>query len=211
MLIGGLLWVDAGTPRGEVIAYIDGVECGRTDVVVPVDGGPIFLISIKSDHEKTRCGTPGAGITITLNGRPMNDTLEWRPGYQPSVTLFAGPVPARYYGEVRFDAPFTSSDIWPRQVVPYIDGVVCGGQQDPMQGNGQVGYVVVVTPEELKPGCGRDGAIITLRLEVMVAGTPVEIDLQDVTWQPGPIVQLGTIDIASSSLLPVPPTTAPGQ
>lgn len=200
MSLGGSVFVDATQPSEyEVIAYIDGLECGRAQSFRPLHSdGPMFGMTIASDAQIDGCGKPGDEVTLTVNGREVNRPYEWQPGWRPStsVTLIVGPPPARYYGEIRFDVLFDQSDIWPQRVVPYIDGKVCGAQSNPMQGNGQVGYLVVVMPDELQPGCGRDGATINLRLELMLAGRPVEVELQDVQWQPGSIVNLDLIDLS---------------
>lgn len=200
MFLGGELWVDGGVSEGEVVAYIAGRECGRGQSISTGDA-PVFAIRVASDAEVPGCGMPGVPVTLTINGRAMNDTVAWQPGFQQPLTLFAGPVVARYIGYIRFDAPFSETNISPQRVIPYIDDIVCGGQLNPMQGNGEVGYEIAVMPEELKPGCGREGAVITLRLELMAAGTSIVVDLGQVPWQPGRRVELPAVDLASSAIL----------
>jgi len=58
----------------------------------PPDPVPRFVIVIASDATAPGCGIPGAPITITVDGRAMNDTIPWQPGFQQPVTLIAGPA-----------------------------------------------------------------------------------------------------------------------
>lgn len=201
MLIGGVLWIDGTTPTGEVVAYLGDNECGRGQAVLSGDGGyPDFLVTVASDSQQPGCGVPGAPVTLTLNGRAMDETTPWRPGMQQPRTFFAGDVVAQYVGTVRFDAPFDVSGIVPQQVVPYIDGVVCGAQVNPMQGNGQIVYQVVVSPASLQQGCGRAGSQVELRLVGMAEGGPFDIVIAHVPWQPGPFVQVTDVDLVGATI-----------
>ena len=126
-------------------------------------------------------------MTITLNGRPMNDTVEWQPGFQEGrADLLAGPAFVRYYGEIRIDAGFP-----PRMhIYAFIDDVLCGDSDLGISGH-VLDYLMIVDPEELRPGGGRDGAEINLILTV--EGQP-DIDLGRQRWQPGPAIELPTFD-----------------
>ncbi len=206
MFIGGLLWVDGTTPEGEVIAYIGGKECGRgKSFTLPGGGFPTLLIVVPSEAQQLGCGTTGAQVTLAINGRAMEGPIDWQPGFQQPRQFFIGPVVAQYLGDIRFDKSAV-----PLRVVPYVDGVVCGGQVNPMQGDGEAGYQVVVQPAELRPGCGRDGVVITLRLEgKTVDGRPLDIVIDSVAWKPGVPVQRQAVDLAAKlSGAPIPTVPA---
>jgi hypothetical protein len=196
MVIGGELWVDGVATSGEVVAYIMGVECGRGESL-STDGSPVFAVSVASDSDIPGCGMPGSPVELTIGGRRMNQPIPWQPGPQQPLALFAGPLVARYLGLIKFELRFDESDVWPQRVVPYISGVECGVQTNPMQGNGEVGFQVVVLPEELRPGCGREGVLVTLQLEARVRGAQTVVTLHEVLWQPGPRVQLPELQLNS--------------
>ena len=79
------------------------------------------------------------------------------------------------------------------RVYAFIDDVLCGEQISggELYTDGEWSYVVLVDPEELRPGCGRDGAEIDLILTV--EGQP-DIDLGTELWHPGGSVERTTVD-----------------
>ena len=205
MVIGGVLWVDARPAIGEVIAHIGGVECGRGESFLLADGGlPTLYVEVASAAGQPGCGTPGAPVLITVNGRAMNEAVEWRPGFQQPLTIIAGPAFAQYEGEIMFDA-----SLIPLRVVPYVGGVPCGQQLNGFQGDRKVYYQVVVDPAELRPGCGAGGAQVTLRLEgALPDGTATEVVIDTVGWQAGPKVQRPPADV--SNHVATTPASTPG-
>lgn len=192
MVISGSTWVDArGTP-GEVIAFINGQECGRAKSGFlnsePPSPLPFLLLFVASDVQQQGCGVLGAEVTFTINGRPANNTIEWQPGLQP-FTLIAGPLFAQYYGKFRLN-----HGLPPRmRVYAFIDDVLCGEQISggELYTDGEWSYVVLVDPEELRPGCGRDGAEIELVLTVEGGS---DIDLGTEVWHPGGSIERTTVD-----------------
>lgn len=205
MVIGGVLWVNGAAQTGEVTAFIDGKECGRGQSLIPPDGGPFFVVSIASDAAQPGCGTPGAPVTISVNGRPMDDTVEWQPGFQQAVSLFAGPVVAQYGGDIRVDR-----SIIPLLVVAYVGDTVCG-RTGGLRGDGEIAsYQVEVEPEEVSPACGRDGALVVLRLEgKTAAGDAFDVVIATAPWQPGPLTRIPDVDL-SGQIATTPVATAPG-
>lgn len=203
MIVGGGLWVDGKSVVGDVIAYVGGKECGRGRSLRLPDGGlPDFVLRIASDAEQPGCGIPGALVTITANGRAMDDAVVWQPGFQQPREFFAGPVVAQYSGQIRFDKSFI-----PARVVPYVGDVVCGRQVGPLQGDGEIGYQIVVDPAELRAGCGRDDALITLRMEGDAPGGTVDIVVDTIPWQPGSPVRRAMVDLSTQ----IAATTVAGQ
>lgn len=194
MLLGGGVWIDARPASGEVIALIGGIECGRGQSGV-LHGGdpPTFLIEIASDAERPGCGTAGASVTIVVNGRVVNETVVWAPGYQQPVNLVAGPPFGNYFGKLQFNG------IAPRAVVrAYVDDVLCG--EDPTviaRGAGTATYHVVVEPDALRPGCGRDGVVVSLRLTVE---GQAEAEIHHVAWDTRPLVELPLLPAPSAAL-----------
>lgn len=208
MILGGGLWVDARPASGEVLAFINGKQCGRGQSVrlpsEPPDPFPIFVIEIASDVQQPGCGVPGAAVTITVGGRPMNDTVEWRPGFQQQVNLIAGPAFAQYTGvlQVQGVPPLF-------KVVAYIDGTACGEDTVSMIVPDTVlTYQIIVDPEELRPGCGRDGVDVTLQIEFGTGDVALRSVIGTAPWQMGPVA-LPNIDLpAGIPTTPFPPVPA---
>lgn len=202
MVIGGDLWVDARPVIGEVMAFIGGQECGRGQSIrlaaEPPSPIPFFTLEIASDAAQPGCGIPGAEVSITIDGRSVNDTVLWRPGPQPPVSLIAGPSFATYYGELLIDG------IPPAfKVLPYIDGKLCGDDLSAMAVfGGKLTYHVVVDPDELRPGCGRDGADVTLRLQIDGRS---DITLSTTQWTTGAAVRLPSVNLSGQ----IPTTPLP--
>jgi hypothetical protein len=74
-----------------------------------------------------------------------------------------------------------------------IDGKICGRQVDEHESAGpDVGYVVLVEPDELAPGCGRHGAQVSFEVVWRYwNGTITRVrDLPGAeTWAPGELVK----------------------
>lgn len=195
MVIGGSIWVDARGAEGEVLAFINGRQCGRGQSVrlnsEPPAPFPTFVMSIASDAQQPGCGVPGSNVTVTLNGRPMNDTIVWQPGFQQPLRLIAGPAFAQYSGKLRLDPGLP-----PRMYVDaFIGGVLCGGPiyVGLLFEQMVVDYTVVVDPEELRTGCGREG--VEVDLIMTVEGQP-DVDLGHEVWRPGAFVERPTVDLS---------------
>lgn len=204
MILGASLWVDARPATGEVLAFINGQECGKGQASFADQGSPFttFGIAIASDADKPGCGVPGAVITMTVNGRELNGPLVWMPGFQAMDALAAGPPFARYYGRIRAD--FGSL---PRmRVVPYVGDAVCGEQLTSSRlALDESSYTVVVDSEDSRPGCGRPGAVVVFKLSI--DGLP-EIDLGTEAWKTTSLVNRNDAEV-SLPVTPLPPTAAP--
>lgn len=210
MIVGGTLWVDARPAVGEVLALIGGKECGHGQSgrmqSEPPSSIAEFVIVIASDGEEPGCGVPGAPITITLDGRAMNDTISWQPGYQQPVNLVAGPAFATYYGRLRVNTALTRFS-----VVPYVDGVPCGGDLGPgglMGQETEIHYNVLVDPAELLPGCGRDGVEVEFHLQIE---GQADIVFDTAPWSAGLGNQRPTLDLSGRIPKSPLPATAVSQ
>jgi hypothetical protein len=88
-------------------------------------------------------------------------------------------------------------------ITPIINGIECGEPVAPLfnpADDARWSYEVVADSEELRPGCGRDGADVTLRLQI--EGQP-DIDISTSEWRPLPPVQILTVDLTGR--IPVTP------
>ncbi len=190
MTIGGTLWVDARPAFGEVLALINGQQCGRgqSTALPDGDGVPYFVVQIASDAQQAGCGTPGADVTITINGRAMNNAIPWQAGFQQPTNLIAGPAFAQYYGVLQADDATVPFD-----VVAYVGDVVCG--QDRVSRvflDALLRYHVTVDPDQLRPGCGKGGVEVTLR--VRAEGQP-DFVLGTALWMADAAAQRPTADL----------------
>lgn len=204
MWIGGSVWVDARPVTGEVVAFIDGKQCGRgLSVVLPsASRFPTFVMDIASDSEVAGCGLPGSVVTLVVGERTANDTFTWQPGSQPAQTFVVGPAFANYRGTLR-------TDVKVLDVVPYVGDVACGEAVDLYSGaDGLTYYNVAVDPEELKPGCGRAGAEVKFRAEI---DGQADVEIAGSTWYTDSLVQRADVDITGSVAVdaPAPTVVAP--
>lgn len=200
MGILGRVWIDGKRSPAEVRAFIDGQQCGEgTAGSISTPPDPIFVFAISSDAHQPGCGVPGATVTFTIDGRPANETITWQPGAsEQRFTLSAGARIAVYEGTLRLDRGRPPA----MSITPLIDGVVCGDPVAPQFNPADVkwSYLVVVDSEELRPGCGHDGAAVSLRLEVQGQAA---IDIAAPAWKPLPPIQILTVDLAGQ--IPVTP------
>jgi hypothetical protein len=164
----------------EILARIDGQICGRGKFFHHQSEPPSSSLSIKvaSDATQPGCGKPGSLVQITEAGEPVNDLIEWAPGWRANALFLIGPAFARYHGDLKVD-----SGISPKmQVVPYIEGQACGHQYEipVLWDDGDWFYYIVVEADEQTPGCGKSGAVVSFVLEI--DGQP-SIDLGTEPWQ----------------------------
>jgi hypothetical protein len=203
MFIGGSLWVDARQPfEGNVLAFINGVQCGEGQVIfLPDSFSPDFYATVRSAAEQPGCGTAGDTVTITLDGREMNERVEWQPGFRAPVRLVAGPPFAIYHATLLFD----QSPAPRYTVIPYIDGVVCGddGAVPAVFPDQPDGYQAVVLPDELRPGCGRDSVTVTLMISI--DGQP-EFTLASFSWDTEDNSARAPIDLTTGTPVTARPT-----
>jgi hypothetical protein len=193
MGIAGTAWIDARPAAGEIRAFINGRECGRgQSLLVGHSRIPQYVLTVRSERNEPGCGTPGAAITVEINGRSTNATIEWQPGFQPPTDLVVGATFAEYRGIVVVGQGGNS----PIRIVPYINGAICGEQLDSAAADGMWWFRVVVDSEETTGGCGRDGVQVSFRLEVE---HQPDIDLGTEPWRSGSAHDRGVIDASDIS------------
>ena len=78
----------AAAPAANVIALIDGVECGRTRLATGDGGEPVYRLHVLSDAARTGCGTLGATVDLMIDDQPVGVTT-WNNGVAQCVELGA--------------------------------------------------------------------------------------------------------------------------
>ena len=195
MTIGGHLWIDA-RPAGAVIsALIDGQVCAEESTLLPPVGPPVISLDVPPASEKAGCGRPGATVFLEVNGTPAPQVVPWAGGETPLVEVVIGPPFGRYGGSFTYEGAVTQYE-----VVPLIDGNVCGEQLPWPRGGPSpvVFYEIVVDPIELRAGCGHPGAIVELRVRITSPGAGThEALLASVPWQTDGLVTLPAVPVAA--------------
>jgi hypothetical protein len=195
MTIGGHLWIDA-RPAGAVIsALIDGQICAEEWTLLPPVGPPVISLEVPPASERAGCGRPGATIFLGVNGKPAPYGVPWAGGETALVEVVIGPPFGRYGGSFTYEGAIAQYD-----VVPLIDGHVCGEQLPWPRGGPSpvVFYEIVVDPVELRPGCGRPGAIVELRVRITSPETGThQASLGSVAWKTDGLVTLPPVAVAA--------------
>jgi hypothetical protein len=110
---------------------------------------------------KPGCAQDGDTVTVTIDGAPAHEQLEFRPGFI-GQQLSTGPRSARFSGHACVDSNCSQSKLG-LPVVAKIGGVVCGETETDYpisDGIEQSLYTILVAPIEKTPGCGTEGATI---------------------------------------------------
>lgn len=118
----------------------------------------------------------------------------------PAAVSNAQPqIPSSFFGSVTIDGNAAPDGT---EVRALVDGVDCsqsppGERTAAREGEATV-YVIHVVHESQRPGCGRDGKVITFT----IAGRPA---LQQGTWKPGP--QQLDLSTGTGDIVPLPTST----
>jgi hypothetical protein len=201
MHLSGPLWINARPAGQSFAAFIGDLECAHEDSVpfTTDGGGPIGNLTVPAAAAKPGCGTPGAIVHFTIDGRPANETVAWAANANLSMRFTVGPPFAIFSGTFRHSRGGL--------VVPLIHGIVCGEAPNLTFGGVDSTYEVVVDPDALHPGCGISGAIVRFGWEVFAGdGTPgviVAFADQTAVWQPNDEL---TLDLTFSGANALPPT-----
>jgi hypothetical protein len=173
-------WVDAWPSVETVTARIGNTVCGRAEALGVGDPVAYFYSLDVASHEAVPgCGKPGDLITFFIGDKQANQTAEWQPGQQPgSLTLVVGPPFARFAGNITLKAMPVQE-----RVIPFIGDVACGYQLNPWMGEGPTySYGVVVYAQELRAGCGTDGAEVTFKLVNESTREVISVAVGGATW-----------------------------
>lgn len=120
----------------------------------------------------------------------------------PATVSHAQPqIPSSFFGSVTIDGKAAPDGT---EVRALIDGVDCsqsppGERTAAREGEATV-YVIHVVHESQRPGCGRDGKVISFT----IAGSAA---LQQGTWKPGP--QQLDLSTGTGDVVPLPTSTPP--
>lgn len=198
MVIGGTMWVDARPVEGEVLAFVGTVLCGRGQSVrLGGDSLPFLVVAVETAAQHAGCGQPGAQIQLEVNGRRVNEPIEWAPGPQPQAMYVVGPSFAILTGSI-------GSGTRPSGVVlvPYVEDSACGTEIVPqMLPRGvPTSFLVIVDPDELTPGCGRYGSIVRLIAMTDEVGSA---EVARATWSIG-LTDLGAVAYGSTPVAQSP-------
>ena len=205
MALAVTLWLDASTVGGEVVAFVNGIECGRSHTLNVLDGGPFTSIGVESDAVRHGCGVRGAIVAFTINGRVADTTVEWQPGLRPHIDVIVGPAFASYYGTLRLDPGWAP----PMHIAPYVGDTRCDGQSHEgiFWSDTRWDYSGIILPDELRPGCGRDGVDVVFHLEV--AGQD-DIILTTIPWDTGHLTHFPDFDLTGKVPMGPYPWITPG-
>lgn len=210
-MVPGYIWAPSGRAcvdsncgsvgGKEVVATINGTECGRANVVSVVDG-PVesfYFLDVFGAEHTPGCGTEGAVVQLTLDGRLVGRTAVWHGGASQSLDIWVGNDFASFNGRLSVNGePFllTEHSGLP-QLKAFIGGVLCGekavspglaiGPSFPISHYN----LLVVLSDASRAGCGRAGSTITFTLN----GLPVD---QTATWSAGFL----TLDLNARGQLP---------
>ncbi|HLF76229.1 MAG TPA: SdrD B-like domain-containing protein [Dehalococcoidia bacterium] len=217
----GSAWINAEpAPKPEVRAYIGSADCTLpSSLLLATDPEPVsrYEITVAPAAFVAGCGTEGATITFTVNGRRANETAIWErmpveqlpPGTIPQalppppavlpqlagrrqLMLTVGPPFAAYFDGVIDERTGERLETGapPRfaSVHAYVSDVLCGSIV-------QYGFsaMLVVPSEQLRPGCGREGAVVRF----IVDGAPAP---EQLPWKPGS--QQLTLTLGSNAGVP---------
>ena len=177
----GLAFINAApadNPR--VRAFVDGLDCTGPQQLIPPDlDHAFFWISVLSSALLPGCGDDGDVVTFTINGLAANETAMYTavltrqegvspPGQTPlqderhSLNLTVGAPFAVFWPEVyEYDEVGHREFNYGHTVAAMIDGQVCAVGLSRVWAS----IMVIVPSETMKPGCGREGAIVTFAVE----------------------------------------------
>ncbi|MCH8066818.1 MAG: dockerin type I repeat-containing protein [Chloroflexi bacterium] len=182
VVTGVALLEDDVAPQGaSIVAYVNGQECGST-----ISWGSRretnFIINVLGAGERTGCAVPGDTVEFRLEDVPAAEGYEWVPYTAASFPVETHHVVAiqdhAWYWFERGSGELPADSI---NVRAFVDGVDCGGAgiRSARGGLAVVGFSRLIVPsEEIDPGCGRPGAIVSFLVDGLESETAL-------VWEPG--------------------------
>jgi len=180
--------------NAKVEAWINGFDCTQLSYA---DRGPndtpqtglFYHVAVFASTDRAECGESGRLILWRLNGRESNDAFPWPsnarafpPYYSGYPDVFFGPVPMVLEGNVYRAPPDPRSASEARTVEAFVEGKRCGtgifSGFSAQMGGGDRYDGLVVRPEAVETGCGRDGATVLIKVGGVPAGNLIY-------WRPG--------------------------
>lgn len=185
MLIGGSVWVNAHpVGSGTVDALINGKVCVSAEILRLGQGAvQTFFMYVPSASDEPGCGETGSVVEFRIDGVTLDQRVEFQGGIHPPVTFTSGPAFTQITGIINLTHDYTRQIL----VQPMIDGKLCGYDLGGGAfGGPQRGYHVVVYSQELEPGCGAQGKIISLELVLVNddgSEAPLGVTIDAVGWE----------------------------
>jgi hypothetical protein len=177
---GGSAWKDGAPlpPGTRVEAVVGDKVCGQT-ITCGLRESRYFTWVISAGEEEG-CGEDGSEVRFRIDGAMANQTAQWHDQDSATVDLFAGPELAVFGGLVSVYRPDAPNIMAPEgaPVSAYVGDRLCGESTVFSYHPGPNMYQIVVLPDELRAGCGKEGAPITFSVGGEAAN-------ERVVWQPG--------------------------
>jgi len=207
----GSVWKDgASAPEGTRVEALVGEKvCGETTAYGLRESH--YSMWILSAKEKAGCGTEGAEVRFRVGGTTANETAEWHLQHPThlhegrevetlpeTLDLIVGPVLAIFEGSVLVYRADTPNILAPEgaPVRAYVEDRLCGESAVFPTYPGPSAYQIIVLPEALRAGCGREGASVRFT----IGDEPTN---EDGVWEPG----VHRLQLTTGE--PPPPTPSP--
>jgi len=207
----GSVWENgAPVPEGTRVEALVGEKvCGDTTAYGVRESR--YSMWVRSANEKGDCAKEGAEVRFRVGGAMANETVQWHLQHPThlhegrevdtlteTLDIVVGPESAIFEGAVydyRPDAPCHCAEQG-APVKAYVEDRLCGESTIFPTHPGPMSHQVVVLPEALRAGCGREGASVTFTIGDELAN-------EDAVWEPG--AHRLTLSVGE----PPPPTPSP--
>jgi hypothetical protein len=199
---GGSVWKDGGPlPAGTRVEAVVGEKvCGETSTCGLRESR--YFMWIVSAEEEEGCGQESAEVRFRVDGAMANQMAQWHEQGSATVDLFFGPDLAVFGGAVFAHRPDAPNITVPEgaTVSAYVGNRLCGESTIFVAHPGPSMYQIVVLPDALRAGCGREGASVRFSVGGEAAN-------ERAVWQPG--VQRLQLSVGEPPPTPATPTPRP--
>ncbi len=181
-ILAGIAVEDDHYADGEdILAYVNGIECGQGRSTGPpfFNGIHNFEITVLGEGERAGCASDGDVVTFEINGAPTSETLvfESNPTEPRFLFLISGEDYAWYWAE-RSTGRGSADGV----VEAVINGKVCGAATIAHTTHASSlvsGFSRLIVPSTaIEPGCGEPGATVRFLVNGEDSG-------EEVLWGPG--------------------------
>jgi len=185
MLVGGDVWSNGLPAFTTIRAFVGSTECGTAQSIQVLDGDTTsYTMSVLGAARRTGCAQEGSVVTFTVGDVKVDKTVVWKEKTTARANLVAGGPFDRIGGRFAYPGR-VPADL---AVEALINGVQCGQQLNGFQGEGpEYDFDVVVFSDQIRAGCGRPGAEITLQLAGTgpntIGKTTLAVAVEKIPWQ----------------------------